>query len=196
MTWYSLRSTLSSSRPHPIKYRNISTSTQSNVTLPLTTWDLHQMEVPKPNQTSGVPMAILFLTVISGDSINQALRCITHRDNPPFIPSLFPDTFFMTTASSQLISHFRHSSSFPWGQQAHGLSPAIWQQFKWNLSLSCWLYYGGKTSLKNTVELRAGMCRRARMVWRFRCKSISKTPLCEGKTTCDIDCKGRQFTIF
>lgn len=154
------------------------------------------MEIPKLSKTSGVPMAILFLTVVSQDPINQVLRYITHRENPPFIPSLFSDTFFVTTASSRLISHFRHSSTFPRGQQAHGLSSAIWQ-FKLNLSLSGRLYYGGRPSSRNTAELKAGMCQRTQMVWRFRRKSISKTPFpCEGKTTWNADFKGRQFTIF
>lgn len=65
-------------------------------------------------------MAILFLTVVSREPINQALHYVTHRDKPPLIPSLFLDTFFMTVASSRLIRHFRHSSASPRGQRAHG----------------------------------------------------------------------------
>lgn len=155
------------------------------------------MEVPKLNKISGIPLAILFLTVILWDPINQGLRYITHRDNPPFIPSLFSDTFFTTIASSGLISHFRHSSTFLWGQWAHCLFPSIWQQFKLNLSLNFWLYYGGRPSPRNIEKLKAVMCQRVQAVWCFRHKSIRQDPfLCERKTTWNVDFKQRWFIIF
>ena len=165
-------------------------------------------------------MAILPLTVVSRDPINQGFHYIPHRDNPPFMPSLFSDTFFMPVANSRLISHFRHSSTSLRGQRAHdGPIAAIRQQCKLNFSLNCWLYpregpsWGTEQNLKqqqggehdvvkpgldirkcSAMEKRAGQTRRG--VNSDEEKALQKHNYeqtlfsCEGETTWNNRSKG------